>query len=1493
MISKPTLFKLRNPAIKNLSRLFSAFSFVLLFSISLSQKSTAQAVAIEQFAYTASATDGLNKQSDGTWQNINTGDSILISSGSLTYPGLVPSAGNKVAFDADGTDCIQSISPISTTGTTIYYSFLLRISALGSLNTSGGYFTGISSGTTNYASTVFIRRNTSTSSRFNLGISSRSTSAILWLPDSLNTNTVYLIVTSYTLNPGTGNDVSKIWINPTSLGAATEPTANGTAVAGTDMSSVNGILLRQSNASGTPFVEMDELRLGTSWSSVTPAAAATCIRPSSQPKDIVYSNIGSNQVSGSFTPSASGADKYLILMNNFSGVNPEPLDSNSYLIGSDVDDAVVVDLDDNSTFTLDSLSPSTTYFLYIYAFNDNCTGGPLYQLDSPLISFFTTTSGLSPCPEPQSQPTSLVFSNIQSNQLQGDFTASLDADEYLIVQSTSSTLTALPVDGSAYQQGDLIGNGKVVSKDAATTFIADSLNAQTTYYFFIFSIRSQNCTQGPNYQTLNPLSGNATTISLSGTCVAPSNQPTNLVLTGNNNSINGTFTQTASADGYLVLYSTSSTLTQSPINQVDYSSGNTIGNATVVYAGSNTQFFQGNLSANVRYYFFVFAKKSNCVGGTRYNLSNPLTGNFQTAASAEFQYYYGNLHAHSSYSDGNKDGILLTPAQDYEYAKESLQMDFLGISEHNHSGAGMARSNYFLGVSQANAATSSDFVALYGQEWGVISGGGHVLVYGVDSLIGWETNNYHIFVAKSDYTGVNGLFKKLNARPNSFATYAHPNSSDYNNISNIAYNVSVDSAVAGCAVESGPAFSTATNYSDFPASMSYLSYYLKMLSKGYHLGPLMDHDTHYTNFGRANENRMVVLAPSLTKNNLIAAIKARRFYATQDMDTRVTYTINNNPMGSIITGGTAPIISAGVTDPTSPTATRTIRLMYGIPGSGVLATQLASSTTGTLSYTDNALATGVTRYYYLDITVNGRRTITAPIWYTKSNQVSPTMSLSAGNTLTESNLNNSQLTIALSNTTFSNPASLSASSFTLINAPAGLSVGSISGATSNAVTLTLAYNNADFDVNVSGFGVSIASSALASGTTLSANNLSISANVETISISTVTGFGNQLFQTNSSKKNVSISGLLLSSNVSVTAPAGFQVSLDSTTGYTQSLSIAPVSGSVNRTIYVRFSPSAPIAYNGNLSVSNSKTTTQTISLSGIGFQVFNPCDSLLFNSTVYRTNGFYNTTFIRPGNTDSTVYFQLTLRTRTMVNSSVQSCSTFVWNGQTLTTNGTYQNTRTNVAGCDSVETIQFSIIPCPVTLNLNLFLQGYYTGNGRMSTPLFDNGSSADSLATDSIIVSLWNADSLNTPNPTYSLKTILKKNGQATALFSGVNRTKNYFISIRNRNSLETWSSIPLNLQAIANYNFADSMNRAFSNGSNTPMQALGSNRFALYSGDVNQDGTIDFQDLQVAENKSAEFSFDYDKTDLNGDGATDLIDLQIAENNGSLFIFFARPN
>ena len=354
-----------------------------------------------------------------------------------------------------------------------------------------------------------------------------------------------------------------------------------------------------------------------------------------------------------------------------------------------------------------------------------------------------------------------------------------------------------------------------------------------------------------------------------------------------------------------------------------------------------------------------------------------------------YNFYYGNIHAHSGYSDGNVDSTTSqchTPAQDYNYALSSAHFDFLGVSDHNHSSAGMVRSDYHLGVTQAqNANQSGVFAALYGMEYGVISNGGHVLVYGIDSLIGWQSGNYDIFCGQYNYAQ---LFSIVNAHPGAFCSLAHPNTGDYSNLDGTAYSTASDNVISGACVRNGSAFSTTTNYSDAPAT-SYEAYFKKLLSKGYHLAPSIDHDNHYTTFGRTLQGRTVVLANALTKADVMDALKNMRYYASDDWNVQVNYTINALYMGSVSNITANPTISVSVTDPDGENVSQ-IAVYYGVPGSGNLPTTLTTANnTNTLTYT-HSISVGSTYYYYLRIQQNDGHLIwTAPIWVTKTSAPQP------------------------------------------------------------------------------------------------------------------------------------------------------------------------------------------------------------------------------------------------------------------------------------------------------------------------------------------------------------------------------------------------------------------------------------------------------------------------------------------------------------------------
>ena len=757
-----------------------------------------------------------------------------------------------------------------------------------------------------------------------------------------------------------------------------------------------------------PKISIDNLN-------VTAVATTPCAAPTAPASNLVFGTITDVSIAGSFTAASPAVDQYLVIASVNNALATQPVNGQIYNIGDNVGDGTVVSKSGTTSFTASGLNPTTPYYFFIYPVNSICTGGPLYYTTTPLTGMATTVAGLPNCVAPATQPTSLTVNTPTGiNTISGTFTATT-ADQYLILVTTAASLSANPTNGTVYSIGDVVGNAKVVQLSNSTSFTANGLSPNTSYNFFVLAVNSQACVNGPVYNTDSPLTGGAVTQPLPP-CTTPLTQPTFLTFNASNNKISGAFGASTSADAYLVIASTSATLSATPVNGTDYTVGAAFGGGTVVSNGAATSFLATNLSFNTIYYFHVFAANKNCSGGTLYLTADPLTGSVATTNVAITNVFFGNLHSHSDYSDGNKDNPGYTPADDYTYAKTAQCMDFLGVSEHNHfssvNNPGNQIANYKLGIQQAYAynAAHPDFLALYGMEWGVISGGGHMLVYGdgMDQLIGWETgsgvwgptNNYDIYVPKSTYIGNTGIFKTVNnindtTTTNTFVTLAHPNLTDYNNIANIPYNADADGAIAGAAVESGPSESSNTTYSDAASPMYYLWYYQTLLAKGYHLGPTVDHDNHRTTFGKTTYSRTAVIAPDISKAEIIKAMRNMHFYATQDCDIKVDFSINTKIMGTTFSDRNAPNVAVNISDITTDLSNAIIRVMYGTPGSGMMAVKVDSAIGASLKFTDIGLADLATGYYYIDISNGTSRVITSPIWYTRNDAIALPVTLSA------------------------------------------------------------------------------------------------------------------------------------------------------------------------------------------------------------------------------------------------------------------------------------------------------------------------------------------------------------------------------------------------------------------------------------------------------------------------------------------------------------------
>lgn len=117
-------------------------------------------------------------------------------------------------------------------------------------------------------------------------------------------------------------------------------------------------------------------------------------------------------------------------------------------------------------------------------------------------------------------------------------------------------------------------------------------------------------------------------------------------------------------------------------------------------------------------------------------------------------------------------------------------------------------------------------------------------------------------------------------------------------------------------------------------------------------------------------------------------------------------------------------------------------------------------------------------------------------------------------------------------------------------------------------------------------------------------------------------------------------------------------------------------------------------------------------------------------------------------------------------------------------------------------------------------------------------------------------------------------------------------YYIQIKHRNSLETWSSFPITYVMGGNseYDFTLSQYLAFGNN----MKQVNSSpfKYAIYSGDVNQNGYIELSDIVRISNDAADFMSGYVSSDVNGDEITDLSDIIITVNNSNKFVSVIRP-
>ncbi len=201
------------------------------------------------------------------------------------------------------------------------------------------------------------------------------------------------------------------------------------------------------------------------------------------------------------------------------------------------------------------------------------------------------------------------------------------------------------------------------------------------------------------------------------------------------------------------------------------------------------------------------------------------------------------------------------------------------------------------------------------------------------------------------------------------------------------------------------------------------------------------------------------------------------------------------------------------------------------------------------------------------------------------------------------------------------------------------------------------------------------------------------------------------------------------------------------------------------------------------------------------------------------------------------------------------------------------------------VEDYSINLLAASTTLNLKLFIEGYYDAVTHLMKPVKANqGVGTSTTDVDDVTVELRDATTFALVATTTA---ILKTNGTVSCTYNS-SYSGSYYIVVKHRSAIETWSNTTIALATSNLFDFTTSFNKAY--GDN--MVEVENGVWAFYNCDLNQDSLVDFEDYTLWESDYLNFAFGYLSTDLNGDGLVDFEDYTIWEKNYILFVFSYSP-
>lgn len=347
--------------------------------------------------------------------------------------------------------------------------------------------------------------------------------------------------------------------------------------------------------------------------------------------------------------------------------------------------------------------------------------------------------------------------------------------------------------------------------------------------------------------------------------------------------------------------------------------------------------------------------------------SNESVFNYTLKENENYTAYFGQLHSHTNLSDGA--GSI---DDAYSYASKVPGLDFQAVTDHSNwfdndvdsnINDGSKSEKWNTGKEAADKYTTDDFVAIYGFEMTWSNGLGHINTFNTDGFQSRNQSEYKTSQALENY------YTTLKKATQSISQFNHPGTTfgDFNDFAN--YDPEIDNLINLVEVGNGEGAIGSSGY--FPS----YQYYTRALDKGWHVAPSNNQDNHKGKWGNANTARTVLLADSLTRDNLYDAMRNRRSYATEDENLKINYTLNDEVMGTIMEEKPSSVkINVNVEDPDGENI-NTVKVI--VNGGKELASKKVDASSADLTFDLPADYS----YYYIRVDQEDKDiAVTAPVW---------------------------------------------------------------------------------------------------------------------------------------------------------------------------------------------------------------------------------------------------------------------------------------------------------------------------------------------------------------------------------------------------------------------------------------------------------------------------------------------------------------------------------